>query len=90
MESFEDFGLKIGIYSCLNEVMKNYEVKVISWPLVQIPHILTFSTISAKDKGPVVNTFHIEPPGVDWIKICSNGQGHMTNMAAITTYGINL
>ena len=27
MESFEDFGLKIGIYSCLNEVMKNYEYK---------------------------------------------------------------
>ena len=27
MGNFEDFGLKVGIYTHLNEVMKNYEYK---------------------------------------------------------------
>ena len=34
--------------------------------------------------------FHVEPPW-DWgTKVYSNGQGHMTNMAAMPIYGKNL
>ena len=34
--------------------------------------------------------FHMEPPWDGGTKICSNGPGHMTNMATITIYGKNL
>ena len=34
--------------------------------------------------------FHMEPPWDGETKICSNGPGHMTNMATITIYGKNL
>ena len=34
--------------------------------------------------------FHIQPPGPLGKKNCSNGPGHMTNMAAMPIYGKNL
>ena len=39
---------------------------------------------------PIEAKFHVEPPW-DWgTKVCSNGPGHMTNMAAIPIYDKNL
>ena len=34
--------------------------------------------------------FHIEPPLLVGVEFCSNGLGHITNMAAMTLYGKNL
>ena len=34
--------------------------------------------------------FHMEPPWDVGTKVCSNGPGHMTNMAAMLIYGKNL
>ena len=33
--------------------------------------------------------FHVEPPHDGGMKVCSNGPGHMTNMAAMPVYGKN-
>ena len=35
----------------------------------------------------MIFNFHIQPPGSLGKKSCSNGMGHMTNMAARPTYG---
>ena len=54
------------------------------------------STISNNDfsetTGPIATKFHIhvQPPGPLGKKSCSNGLGHMTNMAAMPIYGKNL
>ena len=34
--------------------------------------------------------FHVEPPWDGRTKVCSNGPGHMTNMAAMPIYSQNL
>ena len=34
--------------------------------------------------------FHLEPSWYGRTKVCSNGPGHMTNMAAMPIYGKNL
>ena len=34
--------------------------------------------------------FHVESPWDGGTKVCSNGPGHMTNMAAMPIYGKNL
>ena len=33
---------------------------------------------------------HVAPPWDKWTKVCTNGLGHMTNMAAKLIYGKNL
>ena len=52
------------------------------------------STISnnffSETTGPIATKFHIQPPGPLGKKNCSNGLGHMTNMAAMPIYGKNL
>ena len=52
------------------------------------------STISndffSETTGPIATKFHIQPPGPLGKKSCSNGLGHMTNMAAMPIYGKNL
>ena len=52
------------------------------------------STISndffSESTGPIATKFHIQPPGPLGKKSCSNGLGHMTNMAPMPIYGKNL
>ena len=36
---------------------------------------------------PIEAKFHMEPPWDEGTKVCLNGPGHMTNMAAIPIYG---
>ena len=44
----------------------------------------TFSNIfSSETTGPIEAKFHMEPPWDGWTKVCSNGHGHMTKMAAM-------
>ena len=40
-----------------------------------------------KATGPIVTKSHLEPPGADGTKICSNPIIHMTNMATTPKYG---
>ena len=40
--------------------------------------------------GPNVTKFLLEPPWAEGIKICTNPQGHMTNMATMPIYGKTL
>ena len=45
---------------------------------------------SSETTGPIATKLHIQPPGPLGKKNCSNGLGHMTNMAAMPIYGKNL
>ena len=40
-----------------------------------------------KSHWPIVTKSHLEPPGADGTKICSNRIVHMTNMATTPIYG---
>ena len=48
---------------------------------------LFFSLETAK---PIEAKFHLYPPWDEATKACSNGPGHMTNMAALPIYGKNI
>ena len=51
----------------------------------------TLSNIfSSETTGPIEAKFHMEPPWDGGTKVCSNGPGHMTKMAAMPIYGKNL
>ena len=50
-------------------------------------HIQTSSSL--KQDGPIEAKFHVKPPWDGRTKVCSNGPGHMTKMAAIPIYGKN-
>ena len=45
---------------------------------------------SSETTKPIATKFHIQPPGSLGKKKCSNGLGHMTNMAAMPRYGKSL
>ena len=40
--------------------------------------------------GPNVTKFLLEPPWAEGIKICTNPQGHITNMATMSSHGKKL
>ena len=42
----------------------------------------TFSNISSETTVPIEAKFHVESPWDGGTKVCSNGPGHMTKMAA--------
>ena len=50
----------------------------------------TFSNISSETAWPIKAKFYVEPPWEGGTKVCINGRGHMTKMAAIPIYGKNL
>ena len=53
--------------------------------------VSAFSNISSETVEPNEAKFHVESPWDGWgMKVCSNGPGHMTNMAAMPIYGKNL
>ena len=64
-------------------------VVVVVRPSVRRPSTIS-NDFSSETAGPIVTKFHIEPPGTLGTKSCSNGPGHMTNMAAMPIYGKNL
>ena len=50
----------------------------------------TISNIfSSETTGPIELKFHMETPYDGGTKVCSNGPGHMTKMAAMPIYGKN-
>ena len=51
----------------------------------------TFSNIfSSETAWPIKAKFYDEPPWEGGTKVCINGPGHMTKMAATPIYGKNL
>ena len=48
------------------------------------------SFFSLETARPTEAKFHVEPPWDGGMKVCSNGPGHMTNMAARPIYDRNL
>ena len=51
----------------------------------------TFSNIfSSETTGPIEAKFNMEPPWDEGTKVCLNGLGHMTKIAAMPIYGKNL
>ena len=50
----------------------------------------TVSNISSETTGPIEAKFHMEPPWDGGTKVCSNGPGHMTKMAAMPIWFKNL
>ena len=58
-------------------------------PSVRRP--FTFSNIfSSETAWPIKAKFYVEPPWEGGTKVCINGQGYMTKMAAMPIYGKNL
>ena len=51
---------------------------------------MTISNISSKANRPVITKFHVEWPGAEGMKICSNRSGHKTSMVTTTISGKNL
>ena len=50
-----------------------------------------FSNIfSSETAWPIKAKFYVEPPWEGGTKVCKNGPGHMTKMAAMPIYGKNL
>ena len=45
--------------------------------------------LSLETAKPIETNFHFYPPWDEETKVCSNGQGHMTNVAAMPIYGKN-
>ena len=51
----------------------------------------TFSNFFSLETARSIEAkFHVEPPLDGGVKVCSNGPGHMTNIAAMPIYGKNL
>ena len=51
----------------------------------------TFSNVfSSETARPIKAKFYVKPPWEGGTKVCINGQGHMTKMAATPIYGKNL
>ena len=51
----------------------------------------TFSNIfSSKTARPIKAKFYVEPPWEGGTKVCINGPGHMTKIAAMPIYSKNL
>ena len=62
-----------------------------SLTLVQGISDLTLSNpVSWETAKPTEAKFNVEPPCDRWRKVCSNGPGHKTSIAAISIHGNNL
>ena len=48
------------------------------------------NVFSSETAWPIKAKFHVEPPREGGTKVCINGPGHMTKMAAMPIYGKNL
>ena len=86
MESFEDFGLKIYNYTCLNEYMNVVHKRVdpgLSSYFDHFKHLLKGACL-------IVTKFHIGPQRVEGAKKCSYHSGLMTNMATRPIFVKNL
>ena len=61
--------------------------ELIGWEGSVVRPSTILNDFSSETTGPIATKFHIQPPGPLGKKSCSNGLGHMTNMAAMPIYG---
>ena len=71
--------------------------ELIGYPWIRRPSVVrrrpssTFSNISSETAWPIKAKFYVEPPWEGGTKVCINGPGHMTKMAAMhNVYAIRL
>ena len=65
--------------------------ELIVYPSSRRPSVPLFSKIFFSDTTwPIKAKFYVEPPWEGGTKVCINGPGHMTKMAAMPIYGKNL
>ena len=71
--------------------MKGQGHKVIHWPWSKVTEIQHFSNFfSWENAGPIEAKYHVEPQWDRGTKICSNGLGPLTKIAAMPIYGKNM
>ena len=90
MENFEDFGLKMSIYSFINKYMKIYEQKM-PWSFsltfgLGFSYFDSFKHLFKKPLG-YCKQISYRALGMEEMKMGSNSPGHITNKAATPIYG---
>ena len=60
------------------------------WLYTCIKYVNIFKHLLLRNHWLIEVKFHVEPPWDGGTKVCSNGPGHMTKMAAMPIYGKNL
>ena len=90
MESFECFGqkkmvIRVVLMSTLRFMSRRGQGHCLTFD----PGLSYYDNFKhlLKATGPIVTKSHLEPPGADGTKICSNPIVHMTNMATTPIYG---
>ena len=77
---------------------RRFTGELIGYPWIRRPSVRgrrrrpsTFSKVfSSETAWPIKAKFYVEPPWEGETKVCINGPGHMTKMAAMPIYGKNL
>ena len=91
-ETIVVYDIKVGRCSQLNVYMNLHEYQR-SWSFIDLgPRSLRFfifELLSSETAWLIEAKFHVEPPWDGRTKVCSNGPGHVTNMAAMIIYGKN-
>ena len=59
-------------------------------PLASVVHPPFSKIFSSETAWPIKAKFYVEPPWEGGTKVCINGPGHMTKMAAMPIYGKSL
>ena len=86
------------IFFLLAHLSRRLTGELIGYPWIRRPsssfvvrrHPFTFLNISSETAWPIKAKFYVEPPWEEGTKVCINGPGHMTKMAAMPIYGKNL
>ena len=94
-DRFEPCYKKTGFLAHLSRRLTG---ELIGYPWIRRPSVVrrrrpssTFSNIfSSETAWPIKAKFYVEPPWEGGTKVCINGPGHMTKMAAMPIYGKNL
>ena len=88
-------------FTLLAHLSRRLTGELIGYPWIRRPsvrrrpsssvHPSTFSNVfSSETAWPIKAKFYVEPPWEGGTKVCINGPGHMTKMAAMPIYGKNL
>ena len=88
----------LGWATLLAHLSRRLTGELIGYPWIRRPSSVvnvvlpsTFSNIfSSETAWPIKAKFYVEPPCEGGTKVCINGPGHMTKMAAMPIYGKNL
>ena len=94
-QSKHSFSLLFAIYILFSSPEPKANRELIGYPWIRRPSVVvrpfTFSNIfSSETAWPIKAKFYVEPPWEGGTKVCINGPGHMTKMAAMPIYGKNL